>query len=215
VKFSDKLDDDFQLSASALAALLEVSKQHELDKIKLLQPLEHLTILDFNEDWQLSQFWHDDKTTKNLKRDILKNSAPRARIACVSSPTCFLALRAEDRDVHLFEFDDRFSVFTNFHFYDYRTPFAFESLESSFDFVVLDPPFLAEECFLKSAATVSRLLKPGGNILISTGVVLEPVIAEFGCWNTEYQPIHANGLANEFRVFVNYDSQLGKVELGN
>jgi len=68
------------------------------------------------------------------------------------------------------EFDRRFSCFEdNFIFYDYNEPVALpDELKESFDLVVVDPPFLSEECLQKTAQTVHYLTTK--KILLCTGM---------------------------------------------
>lgn len=71
--------------------------------------------------------------------------------------------------VKLFEYDKRFSVYgSDFVFYDYNEPMKFdEELINSFDLVVVDPPFLSEECLTKSLQTTKSLTKK--HVLLCTG----------------------------------------------
>ena len=67
------------------------------------------------------------------------------------------------------EYDRRFETYGNdFIFYDYNNPLEIpEELKESFDLVVADPPFLAEECLQKTAQTIKFMAKD--KILICTG----------------------------------------------
>jgi hypothetical protein len=58
-------------------------------------------------------------------------------------------------------------------FYDYKdmTTIA-QNLRGTFDFLVIDPPFLAEECFTKVAMAASLLRKSKDTpILFCTGII--------------------------------------------
>ena len=71
--------------------------------------------------------------------------------ACVGCPPC-----AQDDFpavvCHLLEFDERYSCRGDFSFYDYNEPQRVpEALHGAFDVVVADPPYLAEECLVKTA----------------------------------------------------------------
>ena len=61
----------------------------------------------------------------------------------------------------LFEFDQRFAVYgEDFELYDYKSPLPVaRELREKFDVVVMDPPFLSEECITKTAVTVKFLAK--------------------------------------------------------
>jgi len=71
--------------------------------------------------------------------------------------------------VKLFEFDKRFSVYgSDYVFYDYNEPMKFEEeLLNSFDLVIVDPPFLSEECLTKSLQTTKSLTKQ--HVILCTG----------------------------------------------
>lgn len=69
----------------------------------------------------------------------------------------------------LFEFDKRFSIYgSDYVFYDYNEPMQFDKeLLNSFDLVVVDPPFLSEECLTKSLETTKCLTKK--HMMLCTG----------------------------------------------
>ena len=111
----------------------------------------------------------------------------------------------------LFEFDTRFDVYgRQFIHYDYSHPLEFrlsQELKSSVDLIVVDPPFLSEECLTKTLETVRFLLKDGGKVVLCTGAVMEPIAAKDGLKMTTFFPGHQNGLSNDFRCYVNYKSE--------
>lgn len=71
--------------------------------------------------------------------------------------------------VKLFEYDKRFSAYgSDFISYDYNEPMKFdEELLNSFDLVVVDPPFLSEECLIKSLQTTKSLTRK--HVVLCTG----------------------------------------------
>ncbi len=72
--------------------------------------------------------------------------------------------------IFLLEYDRRFAVYgEQFSFYDYNNPLelAGSLQEHTFDLVVADPPFLAQECMEKTAITVKFLAK--SKVLFCTG----------------------------------------------
>ncbi len=78
-------------------------------------------------------------------------------------------LRPETCVVKCLEFDDRFKVYgEDFQFYDYKEPLKLPAeWKNSFDIVVVDPPFLNEDCLCKTAMTVRYLVKD--KIILCTG----------------------------------------------
>lgn len=94
------------------------------------------------------------------------------RIACVSCPSLYQALRKLKPDsctVVILEYDRRFERFKkDFVFYDYNQPLDLPNeMERAFDLVVLDPPFLSEDCLCKVAVTAKYIAKE--KILLCTG----------------------------------------------
>lgn len=70
----------------------------------------------------------------------------------------------------LFEFDQRFAVYgEDFELYNYKSPLPV-ARELRFDVVVMDPPFLSEECITKTAVTVKFF--PKDKILLCSGEVM-------------------------------------------
>lgn len=91
------------------------------------------------------------------------------RIACISCPTLFQRLVTQFAErVVLLEYDIRFEHYSSFIHYDYNFPLNLPTnLKQSFDLVIVDPPFLADECLEKVALTVHFLAK--NRILLCTG----------------------------------------------
>ena len=96
------------------------------------------------------------------------------RIACVSCPTLYsklISIKPKSCQTVLLEYDRRFEIYgEDFVYYDYNHPLNLprERLcEHSFDLVVVDPPYLSDECLRKTAQTVKYLAKD--KILLCTG----------------------------------------------
>lgn len=77
-------------------------------------------------------------------------------------------------------------------------------LEHTYDLVIADPPFLAEECIEKTSETIKLLAKD--KIVVCTGSVMkENVDKLLNLKICEFQPKHRNNLANEFSCYANFD----------
>lgn len=207
---SDSDDDIPQLSAHTLEALQEFYTK-EQQRLETEASQENK---DIDEDWQLSQFWYDNRTATILAEEALRASK-NGRIACLCSPTLYkkvLEIKPEGCEAKVFEYDRRFSVFgEDFVFYDYKKPFDLPAsiTEHSFDLVVADPPFLSEECLRKTAETIKYLGKE--KIILCTGQIMEDLAFKLlRVKPCKFQPTHARNLANKFGCFVNYDSDLDK-----
>ncbi|KAI8908564.1 putative N6-adenine methyltransferase-domain-containing protein [Gorgonomyces haynaldii] len=204
------MDDDLQLSSHALSALQEFLKEQEAIQLKLEQK-EDLDMDAFQEDWQLSQFWYSDDTRQRLAKAAIEHTPDGGYIGCVSSPSVFLTLNKMDignRKIFVFEYDKRFAVFPQFVFFDYNHPLDLQhtlELKHQFDFLIVDPPFLSDECWTKTAMTVRELQKPDAKILVCTGQVMESkVCSELGLKRTPFAPKHSNQLSNDFSSFSNF-----------
>lgn len=78
------------------------------------------------------------------------------------------------RTVDLFEFDKRFDAFGSyFIFYDYKDPENVpEECLQAYKVVIVDPPFLSEECLEKVAITVKKIVAANGKIILCSGKYL-------------------------------------------
>ena len=96
-------DDIPQLSAETFSALQEFYKDQE-EKEEALSQLSNSindesslnACASLSEDWQLSQFWYDDKTALDLANEVIRlgeSEGKSASIACVSCPTLFIAIK--------------------------------------------------------------------------------------------------------------------------
>ncbi|RUS19027.1 putative N6-adenine methyltransferase-domain-containing protein [Endogone sp. FLAS-F59071] len=179
---------------------------------------EEVSMNLFQEDWQvswtmLSQFWYDEDTSLKLAQEVIDNT--QGRVACISAPTAFVKLKSlkppNTHDLFLFEFDTRFSVYKRqFIHYDYNDPLGFprvDEFQGSVDFIIVDPPFLSEECATKTLQTAKFLARDGCKILMCTGAVMRSLVERaIGAKMTVFHPRHRGGLANEFRCYTNYAS---------
>uniref|UniRef100_A0A8C2ZQY9 EEF1A lysine methyltransferase 1 n=2 Tax=Cyclopterus lumpus TaxID=8103 RepID=A0A8C2ZQY9_CYCLU len=162
----------------------------------------------------MSQFWYSDDTAARLAEELVREAGEGGRIACVSAPSVYQKLKqgsvlGSDRvSAVVLEFDRRFAVYgDDFVFYDYNEPLALAAAARSFDVVLVDPPYLSEECLSKVSQTVKHLSK--GKVLLCTGVVMEKLAKDLlDVRMCDFLPKHNRNLSNDFRCFVNYPSRL-------
>ncbi|KAF9415254.1 EEF1A lysine methyltransferase 1 [Podila epigama] len=225
---SDYDSDDYELSEETRAVLMQVMNhmQNKRAQFEALQRKEAAESSDeedlgdvdmdlFTENWQLSQFWYNDDTAKALAQESLDNTKDGAIIACISSPSAFLALRKmelpKNTKIYVLEFDTRFDVFgKQFVLYDYNIPTRFskaEELKGKVDYIIADPPFLSDECMNKTMQTVKFLLKEDGKAIYCTGLKMRLLIETYNFHMTTFEPKHKGGLSNEFKSYTNYDSK--------
>ncbi|XP_013780059.1 EEF1A lysine methyltransferase 1-like [Limulus polyphemus] len=198
-------DEHPQLSSETLLALQEFYNEQAA---KLSQKGGNGNF-DVDEDWQLSQFWYDDKTSEILAMKTLNVTGPFGRIACISCPSVFKKLqnlKQKEVTTHLLEYDRRFDVYTdNFIYYDFNKPLNLpKSMKENYDVVLADPPFLSKECLEKTSLTIQYLAKD--KIILCTGAVMEDDARKLlDIQPCNFSPQHARNLGNEFKCFVNFD----------
>ncbi|KAL3231100.1 Protein-lysine N-methyltransferase EFM5 [Nakaseomyces bracarensis] len=182
----------------------------------------------FKEDWQLSQFWYNDETADKLADALLEGADEDTIIAIVSAPSVFAAIQKKDeseiptKHIYLFEYDTRFELLAgkdHFFFYDYNKPLEFtQKLRHRVDRILIDPPFLNEDCQTKTATTAKFLLAPNDKSKTKSGAFKHRFISCTGermasviknaypdSHITDFYPEHANGLSNEFRCYSDFE----------
>lgn len=181
------------------------------------------SIADFQEDWNLSQFWYSDATQELLARELMDVVNKGGKVAVISAPSVYSKMlqvfgeTSEDGvwdKVLLMEFDTRFERLAKwFVHYDFNSPLNIpKDLKGKFDRILIDPPFLSEECQTKAAITARFMAKQDtGSVIVCTGERMKDVIKKVYPTTkiTTFRPEHGNGLSNEFRCYANYESELG------
>ncbi|KAI2602679.1 putative N6-adenine methyltransferase-domain-containing protein [Hypoxylon sp. NC1633] len=236
-------DEPMTLSSHTLAALQEFygerdAHANKFEKLKAAAEQQHKDAADgapeplsmdaFGEDWNESQFWYSSETATLLARKLLDGVKEDEVIAVVSAPSVFVALKnmlntagansIKPKNVYLLEHDQRFSVFSEFVFYDFQQPIKLPAqMKGSVDRIICDPPFLSEDCQTKAALTVrwlSRSSTEAGSesrsrLIVCTGERMETLVTKlyryFGAHTTTYEPRHARGLSNEFYCYANFE----------
>ncbi|KAL7271207.1 Protein-lysine N-methyltransferase efm5 [Rhizina undulata] len=237
-------EDELQLSSAALEALAlflteKEEREKEFERLRLKAEAEEqerkiITMDYFQEDWQHSQFWYHDDTATALAEELLDGAKEDALIGVVSAPSVYVKIQElkaigripKNIKVHLLEFDERFNLFEDFIRYDFQQPFNLPAhLKNKFDRILLDPPFLSNDCQTKAALTVRWMTKPwtapkkGGSsepdpavrIMVCTGERMRELVEKLyrpaGVRGTSFDVQHANGLSNEFMLYSSFQSE--------
>ncbi|XP_063702618.1 protein-lysine N-methyltransferase CG9154 [Culicoides brevitarsis] len=198
-------DDDCKLPADTLAILQQFLKEQSEKKD------------DIQEDWQLSQFWYNDATKSTLSKAFVKilakyHEKPEdCQIALMSCPSLYPDTKKLHEKTTIFEFDARFSKYDpDFVQYDYNLALTDSYLDEHakrFDLIVLDPPFLSDECLEKSSILCQKIAKNDAKIILCTGKVMSESVPRFmkdlkAC---KFEPQHERNLGNDFGSFANFD----------
>ena len=230
-------DEPITLSGHALAALQEFKKDEERrverfnsllsESEKNFELRKAITIDEFKEDWQLSQFWYDDATSETLAKAVTEGSDENTVIAIASAPSVYAALLKLPKEdvptnhIYLLEYDQRFKALggDKFFAYDYNNPHAIpECLRNKVNRLIVDPPFLESECQQKTAIAAHNLLNKDKSSISESGDLQYKLISSTGermkdvvkanypdCHMTDFYPQHKNGLSNEFRCYASFE----------
>ncbi|KAJ6646961.1 Protein-lysine N-methyltransferase CG9154, partial [Pseudolycoriella hygida] len=219
-------DEDIALPADTLAFLREFlaeKAERETREAALLNSGNSCTskgacFSAFEEDWQLSQFWYNEETKRTLARickELVSSSKEgyKMKIALLSCPSLYDSIRSvnEDITIRLFEFDQRFSCYgQDFVFYDYNIisddPEYMDDYSQQFDIVLMDPPFLSEECICKLSQIVKKISKPTAKLVLCSGEVVEDWASKYlGLKKRNFRPEHERNLGNMFASYANFE----------
>lgn len=91
----------------------------------------------------------------------IESSPISFRIAFLSTPSLYFSIHADRRkNSYLFDYDNKWSGDAGFIHYDFNEPLLFPiELKQTFDLIVIDPPFITEEVWLKYCTTAKSLMR--------------------------------------------------------
>eukprot|EP01064_Diplonema_japonicum_P028296 TRINITY_DN4306_c0_g2_i2.p1 TRINITY_DN4306_c0_g2~~TRINITY_DN4306_c0_g2_i2.p1 ORF type:complete len:394 (+),score=85.61 TRINITY_DN4306_c0_g2_i2:35-1216(+) len=157
------------------------------------------------ENADLNQYWYSKNTMEAFVKEI--QGLTKVGAAFLSTPSLYFSLDNEDvkKNSKVFEYDRQWETDPGFVFYDYDKPSEVNiTLFGQFDMVVIDPPFITEECWKKYAETARLLLCPGGKLICTTIVENEGLMASLlGCKPVKFQPSIPN-LVYQYNTYTSY-----------
>ncbi|CEM13679.1 unnamed protein product [Vitrella brassicaformis CCMP3155] len=166
----------------------------------------------------LNQYWFSEETIKAIVDEV---ETEGNRVAFLSTPSVFFSMVDADPTVvqcsRLFDYDVSFASHPSFVFYDFNNPEELpDHLLHSFDYVIIDPPFITETVWRNYARTTELLWPPGGGkVLASTVIENAPLLRElFGAKPVNFRPSVPN-LVYQYSFFTNYSSSGGPLNTLN
>ena len=157
------------------------------------------------ENADLNQYWFSKNTMDAFVKEIQAQS--KLGVAFLSTPSLYFSLTDENlrSKSKVFEFDKQWSNDSGFVFFDYNNPEAISiALFGQFDMVVIDPPFITEECWEKYTQTTRLLLCPGGKVIGTTLVENEGFMHSLlGCKPVKFQPSIPN-LVYQYNTYCSF-----------
>ena len=167
------------------------------------------------ENADFNQYWFSEKTIQFILNQIQKNNAG-GRIGLIATPSIFFSLLADTQEKsYLFDIDDvLISKHKNGRKYDFNwTDYDkyFSDLKGTFDFIVIDPPFITEEAWSKFAAFGKYLANEKCKFLVSSIAENAQNLKKFlGVDMKEFKPSIPH-LVYQYNFFANYeDEELNK-----
>lgn len=166
---------------------------------------------------ELNQYWYSENTIKTLCEEIKLHGH---KVAFISTPSLYFAFpESERKNFKLFEFDKKWVADPGFVFFDYNEPEKIPlGLWNSFDYVVVDPPFITQEVWAKYIDAVTTLgtrtperdgvaSQPAFKCLLTTVLenhsMLEDLL-DAALFIPDFRPT-VTGLVYQYSCFVNYN----------
>ncbi|KAG1690211.1 hypothetical protein DVH05_028285 [Phytophthora capsici] len=170
----------------------------------------------FPEKEDLNQYWYSVDTVATLAKEVIvETPGCGSRIAFLSTPSVYFEAKAllEDdtsqRECFLFDFDAKFaSEGEQFVLFDFNKPQEIPAeLIGTFDFVLVDPPFITREVWELYAQSVKLLLRSkDSKILLTTIEENAAMIDELlGCRSRSFKPSIPH-LVYQYALYTNYES---------
>src|SRR3989338_7551247 len=105
---------------------------------------------------ELNQYWYSEATIQALCEEIKLYGS---KVAFLSTPSLYFAFPEEERkNFKLFEFDKKWESDPGFVFFDFNHPDKIPvGLWNSFDYIVVDPPFITKEVWVKYIEAVTTI----------------------------------------------------------
>jgi hypothetical protein len=164
----------------------------------------------------LNQYWYSSSSIASMVAEIEMHAT---KAAFLSTPSLFFSLtNGKLRESScVFEFDKQWERDPGFVFYDFNFPDRIPvQLMGQFDYIIVDPPFITREVWVKYMETVKLLLVPkGGKVLFSSILENHSILEEMldaPLWIARYRPSIPH-LTYQYHLFLNYLNS--KLEMEN
>ncbi len=163
------------------------------------------------ENADFNQYWFSEKTIQFILNQIQKNNAG-GRIGLIATPSIFFSLPADTQEKsYLFDIDDvLISKHKNGRKYDFNwTNYdeKFSDLKNSFDFIVIDPPFITEEAWSKFASFAKYLANDKCKILVSSIAENDGQLKRLLNLDIKNFKPSIPHLVYQYNFFANYDDE--------
>lgn len=163
------------------------------------------------ENSDYNQYWYSDNTVNTIVMEL--ELVKPVRVACVSTPSVFLAAVEAGIPCDLFEFDTCIGDLSwagkgsnKFVQYDFRSTDMDQLYWGAYDVVVADPPFITSDVIECYARHIKQLLMPGGKVIFSSTAENGPNLK--ASFPLDFRPVRFKpsipNLVYQYELFVNY-----------
>ena len=167
----------------------------------------------FPEKAELNQYWYSDKTIGVIV-DEVERCRP-SRIAFISTPSLFFKSIQRNLNSYLFEYDSDFETLAAGRFvkFDYHKPEDISNHSQSFDFFVIDPPFISGEVIEAYAKTCRILADPNARVRVMITSISENLYIIRNSFGDAMHPVPFKpsipNLVYQYTLFINYETETG------
>ena len=179
-----------------------------MDKFIESKDNKFLKITPENSDF--NQYWYSEKTIEFLLNQV--NKYGKEKIGLIATPSIFFSLSKEMQEKsYLFDIDDKLiskhknGVKYDFNDGDYETKFP--QLKNSFDFLVIDPPFISEDAWTKFANFAKYLANDKCKILASSIAENDEKLKRLLNLDIKAFKPSIPHLVYQYNIFANYDDE--------
>ncbi|GMF43897.1 unnamed protein product [Phytophthora fragariaefolia] len=162
------------------------SRRFVLCLFHVVDKLLKTIVFEYLQKEELNQYWYSADTVATLAREaVVETPEGGGRIAFLSTPSVYFAAKSQQSDstnphecVLFDQFDSKFaSEGEHFVLFDFHKPQDVPSkMIGTFDFVVVDPPFITREVWELYADTIKLLLRSKDSKLLLTTIGKRPLV---------------------------------------
>ena len=177
---------------------------------KFIQSKDNKFLKKTPENENYNQYWYSEKSIQFIVNQIQKHESKK--IGLIATPSIFFSLPKEIQDnSYLFDIDDTLiSKHKNGKKYDFNwTNYdeKFSDLKNSFDFIVIDPPFITEDAWAKFASFAKYLANNNCKILVSSIAENDGNLKKLLNLDIKAFKPSIPHLVYQYNFFANYDDE--------
>ena len=159
---------------------------------------------------EFNQYWFSEKTIEFIVNQIKSNTKTDDKIALVSCPSIFFSMEKDIQDKsYLFDIDEKLiKKHKNAVMFDFNDFSQMDKLyDNYFDYILIDPPFIAKEPWSKFAEFAKKIGKNEVKILTCSIVENEGLLENLlNLKKQVFQPSIPH-LVYQYTFYANYDDK--------